>query len=141
MRCFKHIMSLCCALLMALSAQSVAANPVTNQIVGKEQLIQWLVNDALLHQAPVPMWQGAAVRVGYARHKLVPGKNPNVVVVNKVATYWVSQPHRHGRIRITVPVRYYLSSWDVQALERELERLGIKVKPRPMPPKPGPVSG
>jgi len=65
-----------------------------------------------------------------------------VVVVNKLKTYWVKAPYSEGRIRITVPVRYYLSSWDVKALEAELERLGVKVKPRPTPPKPsGLISG
>ena len=65
-----------------------------------------------------------------------------IVVINKLKTYWVKAPHSEGRIRITVPVRYYLSSWDVKALETELERLGVKVKPRPIPPKPsGLLSG
>ncbi len=29
------------------------------------------------------------------------------------------------------------NGWDVRALQRELERLGIKVKPKPVAPKPG----
>jgi len=75
-----------------------------------------------------------AVRVAYS--KQVPEDVP-VVVVRRHKTYWVKPVHGQGRIRITVPVEFYLSSWDVKALERELERLGIKVKPKPVPrPKP-----
>ena len=74
------------------------------------------------------------VHVAYSRHK--PKQKDVVVVVNKLKSYWVKAPNNRGRIRITVPVRYYLSSWDVKALEIELERLGVKVKPKPAPPKP-----
>ncbi len=136
MRFFKRLSIVVFTVLIGFSAQSVSADQLS-----KDHVIQWLVHHALLNGAPGKPRQGTAVRVGYPKHKLAPGKTASVVVVNKVATYWVSQPHGSGRIRITVPVRYYLSSWDVQALERELERLGVKVKPRPMPPKPGPVSG
>ncbi len=65
-----------------------------------------------------------------------------VVVVNKLATYWVKPAYGSGRIRVTVPIQFYLTSWDVKALEKELERLGVKVKPKPLSkpgPKPGPV--
>lgn len=65
-----------------------------------------------------------------------------VIVVNKLATYWVKPAYGSGRIRVTVPIKFYLTSWDVKALEKELERLGVKVKPKPLSkpgPKPGPV--
>ena len=79
--------------------------------------------------------RATAVRVNYAKQT---PDNSNVIVVRRHATYWVEPVHGHGRIRITVPVEFYMSSWDVKALERELERLGIKVKPKPVP-RPGPV--
>ena len=66
----------------------------------------------------------------------VPDDYPNVVVVDRLTTYWINSPLGAGKIRVTMPVRYYLASWDVEALERELERLGVKVKPKPAPPKP-----
>ena len=69
-------------------------------------------------------------------------RGDKVVVVNKLTTYWVKPAFGTGRIRITVPIQYYLTSWDVKALERELERLGVKIKPKPVTkpgPKPGPV--
>lgn len=64
------------------------------------------------------------------------------IVVNRVATWWVKSAHGNTSIRITVPVPIYLASWDVRALEKELERLGVKVKSKPENkpvPKPGPV--
>lgn len=66
----------------------------------------------------------------------------NLIVVNRLATWWVKPAYGIGRIRITVPFPIYLASWDVKALERELERLGVKVKSKPVNkpvPKPGPV--
>jgi len=83
------------------------------------------------------------IRVSYGRIAAGAEERTDlVVVVNKLKTYWLKAPYSDSRIRITVPVRYYLSSWDVKALELELERLGVKVKPRPVPPKPaGLISG
>lgn len=81
-------------------------------------------------------FRGGLVHVGYTKKH--PEFSEKVIVVNKLATYWIKSLQGNGRVRVTVPVRYYLSSWDVKALERELERLGIKVKPKPVP-KPGPV--
>jgi len=34
-------------------------------------------------------------------------------------------------VRISVPGELLLSGWDVKALQRELERLGVRTKPRP----------
>ena len=64
-----------------------------------------------------------------------------LIMVNTLSTYYLSppygpSPYGHQRIRVTLPQQYFLSSWDVRALERELERLGIKIKPKPAPPKP-----
>ena len=39
-------------------------------------------------------------------------------------------------VRITLPYSAAASGWDVRSLERELERLGIKVKPKPSAPRP-----
>lgn len=39
-------------------------------------------------------------------------------------------------VRVTVPRQYIANSWDVLSLQRELERLGIKVKPKPPTSKP-----
>ncbi len=78
--------------------------------------------------------QPSAIQVGYS--KQLPADS-HMIVVRRHATYWVKPVHGQGRIRITAPMEFYLSSWDVKALERELERLGIKVKPKPVPrPKP-----
>lgn len=38
--------------------------------------------------------------------------------------------------RITLPRSAASGGWDVRSLERELERLGVKVKPKPSSPKP-----
>ncbi len=92
------------------------------------------------HVAPgvvVSGHQGGLIRVGYSKHA-PESIDPHVIVVRRHATYWLKSAYGQGRVRVTVPVEYYLSSWDVKALERELERLGIKVKPRPVP-KPKPV--
>ena len=115
MRIFK---SIGCLLVVLLAAFSTVSNANTTRI----QIINW-------QYAPP-----AALRVGYVSR--VP--DANMIVVRKHTTYWVTPGYGQGRIRITVPVDFYLSSWDVKALERELERLGIKVKPKPVP-KPGPV--
>jgi hypothetical protein len=40
------------------------------------------------------------------------------------------------QVRVTVPRKMLASTWDVNSLQKELERLGIKVKPRPTAPKP-----
>lgn len=69
-------------------------------------------------------------------------KHDQVIVVERLATYWIKPAYGAGKIRVTVPMTFYLTSWDVRALERELERLGVKVKPKPSikpAPKPGPV--
>jgi len=76
-----------------------------------------------------------AIRVGYSRQSPA---DSHMIVVRRHSTYWVEPVRGQGRIRITVPIEFYLSSWDVKALERELERLGIKVRPKPVP-KPKPV--
>lgn len=60
----------------------------------------------------------------------------NVVVVEQTTTYWIDSPAGKGRLTITLPKGFYLTSWDVKALEKELERLGVKHKPKPLPPKP-----
>ena len=74
------------------------------------------------------------IHVSYS--KQIP-EDSQVFVVRRHSTYWIKPAYGQGRVRITVPVEFYLSSWDVKALERELQRLGIKVKPRPVPrPKP-----
>ena len=39
-------------------------------------------------------------------------------------------------IRITLPIIATAGGWDVKSLERELQRLGIKVKPKPSIPRP-----
>jgi len=81
---------------------------------------------------------------------LVPASYPQMnshhgdgtVLVSRFATYWLESASGQGRIRITVPLQFYLASWDVGALERELERLGVKLKPKPRKkplPKPGTV--
>lgn len=51
-------------------------------------------------------------------------------------------------ISITLPYHRFSMGWDVRALERELERLGVKVKPKPgsakplpAPQAPGQISG
>lgn len=42
-------------------------------------------------------------------------------------------------VRITLPYSAANGGWDVRSLERELERLGVKVKPGPTLPKPAPT--
>lgn len=41
-------------------------------------------------------------------------------------------------VRITLPYSAATGGWDVRSLERELERLGVKVKPKPTAPRPTP---
>lgn len=46
------------------------------------------------------------------------------------------------QVRITVPRQHLANTWDVHSLQKELERLGIKVKPKPQVPRPAPqISG
>ena len=39
-------------------------------------------------------------------------------------------------VTLTIPRQYLSGSWDVNSLQRELERLGVKIKPKPTAPKP-----
>lgn len=45
-------------------------------------------------------------------------------------SFWLQE------VRVTFPRHYLANSWDVLSLQRELERLGIKIKPKPASPKP-----
>ncbi len=85
--------------------------------------------DVVVHASELQhsVFGGSTIKVSYT--KQLPNR---VVVVSKLATYWVKPPQGHGRIRITVPMQFYLTSWDVKALELELQRLGVKVKPKPL---------
>ncbi len=65
-----------------------------------------------------------------------------IIVFNRYATYWFQPADGAARYSITVPFNLTIASWDVTALEKELERLGVKVKPKPgtkPSPKPGVV--
>lgn len=45
-------------------------------------------------------------------------------------------------VTLTIPRQYLSGSWDVLSLEKELERLGINIKPKPTAPKPtAPLAG
>jgi len=133
-----------CFVLGILGLFSATAS--AGHIVVDERIVQWPAGS---------QWPGTVVhvtqvqRVGMAEQsgskqlqlfprQALPKLRPKMLVVNRIST-WVDSPDGSGsgfgRLRITVPIRYYLASWDVKALERELERLGIKVKPRPVPPK------
>ena len=59
-------------------------------------------------------------------HRLITDQGPGRLQ----PAFWLEE------IRVTFPRHYIAGSWDVQALQRELERLGIKVKPKPAEPKP-----
>jgi len=135
--------------LAALFSVSVFAHPFVSTEYG----------DTYIQFAEQP---NNAVRVRYSTHIMIPGlipgqfqnsgQNgdqigglktqskviPNMVVVERLASYWIHSPRNNSRVRITVPVRFYMTSWDVNALERELQRLGVKLKPKPTPPKPSP---
>jgi len=111
------------ACLLLLAAAGVSSTALADQVVQVWQQSSYGDNSA------------GFIRVSYS--KPVPDDSSRVIVVRKLATYWVKPFQGHGRIRITVPMQFYLTSWDVKALERELERLGVKGKPKPVPqPKP-----
>lgn len=59
-------------------------------------------------------------------HRLVSDWSPGQLQ----PAFWLEEVH------VTFPRLYIAGSWDVQALQRELERLGIKIKPKPATPKP-----
>lgn len=63
-----------------------------------------------------------------------------VVVGQRVVSPWAHKQRQPSfwlqEIRVTFPRHYLANSWDVQSLQRELERLGIKIKPKPAEPKP-----
>lgn len=124
-------------LLLAASGLFFTGTSIADQVVHTEQTFRW--GDGFVRVSYTHPNESGDVETA--------GKRQIVLVVDK--TFWVQAPvelNRHGvnyfpefhhsRVRIRVPVRYYLSSWDVKALERELERLGVKVKPKPAPPKP-----
>jgi len=95
----------------------------------------WLLQTTQIQTTHWQSFSQGAIRVGYSRQSPA---DSHMIVVRRHSTYWVEPVRGQGRIRITVPIEFYLSSWDVKALERELERLGIKVRPKPVP-KPKPV--
>lgn len=136
-------------LLWVAGGLFLTGTAMANQVYYTEQSIQWsdgIVRVAYTHQSESV--GGKVVRY----QSSTATANPQIVfVVDKLGTFQVRSPvehkprHRVGnyfpefyrsRVWVRVPVRYYLSSWDVKALERELERLGVKVKPKPAPPKP-----
>jgi hypothetical protein len=59
-----------------------------------------------------------------ASHSDTPG------VHNSAVRVWLEE------VTLTIPRHYLTSAWDVVSLEKELERLGIKIKPKPTAPKP-----
>ncbi len=63
-------------------------------------------------------------------HRLVRRQNEGAP-----ASMWLEQ------VRVTVPRQHTATAWDVNALQKELERLGIKIKPKPAAPKPSQISG
>jgi len=92
------------------------------------------------HQSSLRWFGGSLVPASYPQMNSHHGDG--TVLVSRFATYWLESSSGQGRIRITVPLQFYLASWDVGALERELERLGVKLKPKPRKkplPKPGTV--
>jgi len=133
------------AKFVALMIVFAATPAMADSIYGLNHGI-WVTTDALVgntHSRKVheSMVKGSMLRVSIKRSKVVA---PHVVVVESTRSYWVHAPNRFASnrlVRVTVPMRIYLSSWDVGALEQELERLGVKVKPKPVPPKPGVYSG
>ena len=90
--------------------------------------------------------QGRALRVANHHGRTLQLKGVHlrgeqvVVIGQRLVSRWTHQ-HRQPsvwvqEVRMTFPRHYLTNSWDVNSLERELERLGIKVKPKPSGPKP-----
>lgn len=63
-----------------------------------------------------------------------------VVIGQRLLSQWQLKSNQPSlwlqEVRVTFPRHYLANSWDVQSLQRELERLGIKIKPKPVGPKP-----
>jgi len=122
------------ALMMVLATTPAVADSIHGMNHGV-----WVNTNAVIVNDRGLASQGAMLRVSI-KHTAA----PHVLVVESTRSYWMRAPNSHSSdqlIRVTVPMRIYLSSWDVGALEQELERLGVKIKPKPVPPKPGVYSG
>lgn len=81
--------------------------------------------------------------VGVLQVKTIQLRGDHVVVVGqRLVSKWVKQQRSPSlwlqEVRVTFPRVHLANSWDVQALQRELERLGIKIKPKPSVPRPTP---
>lgn len=84
-----------------------------------------------------------ALKVAVQRHTLtvshVSWSADNVVMIghrlrrhidSARSTLWLEE------VRVSVPLQHLTNAWDVRSLQKELERLGIKIKPKPTSPKP-----
>ena len=93
------------------------------------QLDMQAIKVALPQQKPVQISQirlhaDKLELVGHRLHSVVTRQSTRPVKV------WFEE------VTLTIPRQYLSSSWDVLSLQKELERLGIKIKPKPSAPKP-----
>lgn len=72
---------------------------------------------------------GEMVKRGVAWQSMVPGIAAQRVLVKHGR-------HRYMPVWFAVERGWLATGWDIRALQIELERLGIKVKPKPAAPKP-----
>ena len=123
--------------------QSVAPAEVEIHVTATQSLHRRLVRipAALMDRLAVE-----AMPVGHHRGQSIQLKRIQVsedevkIVGHRLISDWIPghlQPaFWFEEVRVTFPRHYIAGSWDVQALQRELERLGIKIKPKPAAPKP-----
>ncbi len=131
------------ALLSLLALNAQAANSVsvltitetlpapTRALLSNFDRVPWIQS----HQSLLVRHYGSGHRPELVRHRYQRAMTVRGIDHRGVMRVWVNS------VTITVP-GYVAGGWDVRALQRELERLGVKVKPKPVTPKPGPqVSG
>ena len=130
-------------IVLQTAPQSVAPAEVEIHVTATQSLHRRLVRipAALMDRLAVE-----AMPVGHHRGQSIQLKRIQVsedqvkIVGHRLISDWIPGHLQPAfwleEVRVTFPRHYIAGSWDVQALQRELERLGIKIKPKPAAPKP-----
>lgn len=145
------------ALIAALNTASANPDPddgidaglKSHQVINDQTGTQTQGVQRRLVQVPVALIDRFAVKsiqVGHYRGQPIQLKRIQVseeqvkIIGHRLISDWIPGQLQPAfwleEIRVTFPRHYIAGSWDVQALQRELERLGIKIKPKPAEPKP-----
>ena len=107
--------------------QSVAAHGLTARDLKTRDFIK--SNDMFFSKLSIERFADQLIVTGWHAVQLKPDYRGR-------PAHGQSQGFFLQEIRITLPIIAAAGGWDVKSLERELQRLGIKVKPKPSIPRP-----